>query len=270
MSHALKKTIARKHLRTAPFAVGLLLFLGACSTPGPPEPGPNAAGTLGAAASSSAVTSSAGSTTPPDPTTASASSSASETSEIPTATEVSDAPSTSRAPVTPQTVPLPTLSVVGPVLAKSAPVSISIPAIGAQSDLLDLGLNADQTVQVPPLDEPVSKAGWLDQSPTPGEVGPSILLGHVDSKKYGPGIFYNLGNLVPGDTVEVTRADGSVAIFKIDGVRSYLKSEFPTAEVYGNLDHAGLRLITCGGAFDAAASSYTSNIIAFASLVGSR
>jgi len=100
-------------------------------------------------------------------------------------------------------------------------------------------------------------------------VGPAILLGHIDSKKYGPGVFYDLGRLKPGQEVDVTRQDGTVAVFAIDQVRVYPKDNFPTKDVYGNIDHAGLRLITCGGTFDPTKHSYESNIVAYASLVSS-
>jgi hypothetical protein len=157
----------------------------------------------------------------------------------------------------------------GPLLPHSVPLSIDIPAIGVQSPLLQLGLNPDHTVEVPPLDEPDSEAGWYKYSPTPGELGPSVILGHVDSAHYGPAVFYKLGELRPNDLVEVTRADGSVAVFAVDRVAEYSKARFPTQEVYGNLDHAGLRLITCGGAFDFSARSYRDNVVVFASLVSS-
>ena len=137
------------------------------------------------------------------------------------------------------------------------------------SDLLDFGLNPDNTVQVQPLTEPDSKAGWFDKSPSPGTIGPSIILGHIDSKQYGPGVFYNLGNMKPGDHVSVTRADGITAVFKVDAVRSYPKNDFPTVEVYQNLDHSGLRLITCGGTFNVTEGSYENNIVVFASLESS-
>ncbi len=158
----------------------------------------------------------------------------------------------------------------GPVLPASRPVSISIPRINVDSSLLHLGLNGDGTVQVPPLDDPNSKAGWYTGSPTPGAEGPAVILGHVDSARYGPGVFYSLGALTPGDTVDVARADRSTARFRVDAVRRYTKDAFPTQEVYRNIDHAGLRLITCGGTFDAARGSYESSIIVFASLVSSR
>jgi sortase (surface protein transpeptidase) len=160
-------------------------------------------------------------------------------------------------------------AVQGPLLPASSPVRVAIPAIGAASDLLQLGLNADGTVQVPPL-ERKSKAGWYRGSPTPGEVGPSVVLGHVDSAEYGPGIFFRLGDLRPGDQISVDRADSTTAVFTVDRVASFPKDDFPTLEVYGNTDRAELRLITCGGDFDPSARSYLDNIVVFASLASSR
>jgi sortase (surface protein transpeptidase) len=156
------------------------------------------------------------------------------------------------------------------VLPASTPVSVSVPAIGINSPLIELGRNPDGTVEVPSLDDPDSTPGWYRNSPSPGTLGPAIILGHVDSRAFGPGVFYSLQNLQPSDIIDVARADGTIAEFSIDSVETVQKSDFPTLRVYGNLDHAGLRLITCGGEFDPAASSYESNIIVFASLVGSR
>jgi hypothetical protein len=160
----------------------------------------------------------------------------------------------------------------GPVLARSLPISISIPAIGVRSTLLYVGLNPDGTIQVPPLNDPplTNEAAWYKYSPTPGQLGPSIIEGHVDSLRAGPSVFFRLGALKPGDLVYVTLADGHVAVFKITGVRLYLKSQFPTSTVYGNTDYAALRLITCGGGFDEQSHHYRSNIVAFASLVSSQ
>jgi len=152
------------------------------------------------------------------------------------------------------------------VLAASAPLALKIPSIGVQSTLLQLGLNPDKSIEVPPLDDPDSKAGWYKYSPTPGQVGPTVILGHVDSAKYGPGIFFKLGALQPGATVEVTLTDRIVAVFTVDKVVAYPKSTFPSTAVYGNINHPGLRLITCGGTFDPAAGSYESNIVAYATL----
>jgi sortase (surface protein transpeptidase) len=168
------------------------------------------------------------------------------------------------APRTP-TGPIPTEQ-AAPV---AAPVSVAIPAIDVRSDLLRLGVNGDGTVQVPPLAED-DQAGWYERGPAPGAVGPAVLLGHVDSAEWGPGVFFDLGALRPGDEVAVTRDDGSVAVFAVDRVERHRKDDFPTIEVYGNTDDAQLRLITCGGAFDPGARSYEDNVIAFATLVGTR
>ena len=146
---------------------------------------------------------------------------------------------------------------------------IDVPAIGATSELLQLGLNPDGTAEVPPLARD-SQAGWYRGSPSPGEVGPSVILGHVDSAEYGPGVFFRLGDLRQGDQIAVDRSDGSTAVFTVDRVASFPKNDFPTLEVYGNTDRAELRLITCGGDFAPSARSYLDNIVVFASLTGSR
>lgn len=162
--------------------------------------------------------------------------------------------------------PRPATTVRGPILSKSTPLHLSIPTIGVSSDMLQLGLNPDHTVQVPPLGRD-SEAGWYQYSPAPGQLGPSIILGHVDSAAYGPGVFFKLGALSRGAAVSITRADHRVAVFRVERVVEYPKDHFPTIEVYGNTDHAALRLITCGGTFDLSAHSYEDNIVAYASLV---
>ncbi|MGH3951887.1 MAG: class F sortase, partial [Pseudonocardiaceae bacterium] len=154
----------------------------------------------------------------------------------------------------------------GPVMDRSKPVSVAIPAIGVRSSLLTLGTRDDGSVEVPP-EEQDSRAGWYEESPTPGEVGPSIILGHVDSAEYGPAVFYELTTLSEGDKVSVDRADGTTAVFRVDRTVRYPKNHFPTLEVYGNLDHAGLRLITCGGEFDFSQRSYEDNIVTYATLI---
>ncbi|MCW0216392.1 MAG: class F sortase [Pseudonocardia sp.] len=157
-------------------------------------------------------------------------------------------------------------SPAGPApLGRSLPVTLDVPAIGVHAAVLRTGLAPDGTVEVPPLGSP--DASWYENSPTPGERGPAVLLGHVDSARWGPGVFFDLRALVPGDEVAVTREDGSVARFRVDRVAQYPKTAFPTAAVYGDLDHPGLRLITCGGAFDRSARSYADNVIVYASAV---
>jgi len=160
--------------------------------------------------------------------------------------------------------------VVGPVLPRSRPVSIDIPVIDVHSTLLYLGLTPQGTLQVPAPGPHYNEAAWYKYSPTPGSLGPAVISGHVDSAAQGPSVFFNLGDLRPGDKVLVARADGVVAIFRVDGVRRYPKDHFPTLLVYGTTDHAALRLITCGGPFDNATGHYIDNIVVFASLVGSR
>ncbi len=149
------------------------------------------------------------------------------------------------------------------------PVSVDIPSLGVTSDLVRLGLNGDGTVEVPPLTAD-DRAGWYERGPAPGAMGPAVILGHVDSAEYGPGVFFDLGAMEQGNEVTVTRADGSVAVFAVDRVERHPKDEFPTIEVYGDTDDAQLRLITCGGDFDSAVRSYEDNVIVFASLVGTR
>lgn len=173
-----------------------------------------------------------------------------------------------RSPSAPTTSPA-APKVVGPTLPSSKPVSIDIPAINVTSDLQDLGLAATGSIQVPRPGPAYNEAAWYDDSPTPGTVGPSVIEGHIDSAATGPSVFFNLGALKPGDPVQVTLADGIVAVFTVTGVREYPKSSFPTAAVYGNTDFAALRLITCGGAFDYTTGHYLSNTVVFASLTSS-
>jgi Sortase domain len=157
----------------------------------------------------------------------------------------------------------------GPRLRRSVPVSVSIPAIGVNSGLLRLGLNADGSIQVPSLVTSANKAAWYKYSATPGQIGASVIEGHVDSLQ-GPAVFFRLGALRPGDTIDVRLADGVTAIFRVTGVREYEKSHFPAKAIYGTTDFAALRLITCGGVFDYATGHYLSSTVVFASLTSSR
>jgi sortase (surface protein transpeptidase) len=149
-------------------------------------------------------------------------------------------------------------------MPKSIPVSIDIPKIGAKSSLIPLGLNADGTIQVPPVSQP-KQAGWFTGGPTPGEIGPAVILGHVDGMKM-PGVFYGLRQLQPGDIVHVARQDNSTATFVVRKNQVVPKTNFPTEQVYGDTTDAELRLITCGGAFDRTTRNYVDNIIIYARL----
>jgi sortase (surface protein transpeptidase) len=148
---------------------------------------------------------------------------------------------------------------------RSTPVRLRVPAIGITSLLMDLGVAGDGTLEVPPGAYP---AGWFTGSPTPGEVGPAVIAGHV-SYNGVDGVFYDLHSLRPADKVIVRRSDGSVAIFRVTRVAQYAKTRFPSAVVYGDIDHAGLRLITCGG-FDSGTDSYRTNVVVFADLEAER
>jgi sortase (surface protein transpeptidase) len=150
-------------------------------------------------------------------------------------------------------------------LSFSAPVEVAIPAICVRASVIPLGLNPDGTVRVPPLSRP-RLTSWFDDGPAPGQAGPAALYGHVATAASGPAVFYGLGDLVPGDTVDVTRADHRVAVFVVYRVAEYPKSAFPTMTVYGDTPGPELRLITCGGVFDAAAGSYLDNIVVYARL----
>jgi LPXTG-site transpeptidase (sortase) family protein len=146
-------------------------------------------------------------------------------------------------------------------------VRTTIPAIHVQSALQRLGLEPDGTVQTPRPGPHYDEAGWFTGSATPGQLGVSVILGHIDSAANGPSVFFRLGALKPGDRVVVDRADGSRATFTVDDVREFPKSDFPTVQVYrGDPDRAGLRLITCGGPFDRSTRNYLDNIVVFAHL----
>jgi sortase (surface protein transpeptidase) len=150
-------------------------------------------------------------------------------------------------------------------LKPSIPLALNIPAIGVHTRLMSLGLQKDGTVEVPPL-EPNAPAGWYRNLSTPGEPGPAVILGHVDSARDGPAVFYRLRELRRGDRVSVDRADGSRVNFTVRSVARYPKKDFPTAAVYGPRPGAELRLVTCGGSFDALRRHYRDNIVVFAAL----
>jgi hypothetical protein len=142
------------------------------------------------------------------------------------------------------------------------PTSLDIPAIGVRTTLIRLGLTATGALQVPGS---ISVAGWYTGSPRPGAVGSAVIAGHIDSVS-GPGVFYHLHQMQPGQLIYVERRSGPMAVFKVTSVRRFLKTKFPTAAVYGPVPNAQLRLITCGGTFDPATGHYLSNVIVFAVL----
>lgn len=151
-----------------------------------------------------------------------------------------------------------------PLLA-SRPVSISIPTIGVASAVFPIGKAQDGTLKVPQPGPDLDKAAWYKNSPTPGQPGPSVIEGHVDTDR-GPSVFFRLGDLRPGDKIEVTRADNRVVTFTVKRLQIYPKERFPTELVYGgDLGTPTLRLITCSG-FDNDIDTYTGNLLVFAEL----
>jgi len=151
----------------------------------------------------------------------------------------------------------------------AVPVRLQIPSIGVDTGLLRLGKDEHGAVDVPEGKHKWDMAGWYagEGGTRPGDLGSAVILGHVDSRT-GPAVFYRLHELGRGDQVEVVRADGSVARFRVDRLEQYPKSRFPTAEVYYPTLTPMLRLVTCGGSFDYQRHHYRSNVIAFATLVG--
>lgn len=148
-------------------------------------------------------------------------------------------------------------------LARSVPVTLRVPAIGVDTPVMGLGLASDGTVQVPPITAH-DRAGWYRNSPTPGQTGPSVILGHVTVGAYGDGVFRHLAKLRKGDRIEAGLENGTTATFTVTTVRTVAKADFPSDEVYGNVDRPELRLITCGGT--RTGTGYLDNVIVFAAL----
>jgi sortase (surface protein transpeptidase) len=154
----------------------------------------------------------------------------------------------------------------GQSLRRAEPTHIDIPAINVSARMLSLGVNEKNELAVPPI-EKADQASWYKLGPSPGELGSAVILGHVDSVKKGPAVFFNVGKLKAGDVITVARKDGSKPIFKVDSVQSFPKAEFPTELVYDQSHEPTLKLITCGGDFDKKNRNYLSNVIVFATLI---
>jgi LPXTG-site transpeptidase (sortase) family protein len=146
---------------------------------------------------------------------------------------------------------------------RSVPVRLEIPAIGVDTPLMQLGLAPDGSVEVPPI-AAHDRAGWYRHSPTPGQTGPSVILGHVTVGEYGDGVFRRLDRLRRGDRIAARLENGTAAGFTVTAVRTVAKEDFPTEAVYGNVDRPELRLITCGG--PRSGDEYRDNVIVFAAL----
>jgi len=188
--------------------------------------------------------------------------SAPTTSSEPTPVSSASGPSSPAATTPEPTSTLAPAQTVAPAPA-AAPVQVSIPSIGVTSDLLQLGLQADGTLEVPRGDD-FDRAAWYDGSPRPGDVGPAVIEGHVSSKARGPSVFFELSTLAVGDRVDVLREDGTTASFEVYDLQQFPKDGFPSLQVYGNTPGPELRLITCGGTIAESDGHYTDNIVVFA------
>lgn len=147
---------------------------------------------------------------------------------------------------------------------ESPPVGFTIEALDRESKIIQTGLREDHTLEVPPGYEG-APASWFNGSPTPGERGPAVLLGHVNSLADDSGVFYNLDELKAGDSITVRRKDGSAAIFEVYKSEIYAKDDFPTKAVYSPTQEAELRLITCDG-FTPSSGKFVKNLVVYAKL----
>jgi sortase (surface protein transpeptidase) len=141
------------------------------------------------------------------------------------------------------------------------PVSIEIPVIGVDARLVPVGLGPGRAMEVPAVD----LAGWYEPGPRPGEPGPAVIVGHVDSRR-GPAVFFRLGQLHRGDRIVVGRTKGPARSFVVERVERQPKQALPTERIWNDTREPVLRLITCGGSFDRAAGHYRDNVIVYASL----
>ncbi len=165
--------------------------------------------------------------------------------------------------------PVPSSGPTSTPLGPSRPVRIQIPAIGVSSTVQPIGLTKRGRLAVPQPGPHLNQAAWFESSPTPGQPGPSIIEGHVDSEQ-GPSVFFKLGDVRPGDHIRVTRKDGVTAVFTVNAVRDFKKKSFPTSVVYGgDLSTPQLRLITCSD-FDRSIRHHVGNEVVFAHLTKTR
>lgn len=174
-------------------------------------------------------------------------------------------PGVSGPPLTVTRIEAPPTSLVRVAVTHATPVRIRIPAIRVDRPLVQVGLTRTGALATPPLTA-AGTPGWFRGSPAPGDLGPSVITGHVDSRT-GPAVFWNLSTMRPGQHIAVVRSDHRTALFQVTRVQAFPKARFPTRTVYGPVRYAGLRLITCGGRYDAGHGGYQDNTIVFARLL---
>jgi Sortase domain len=155
-----------------------------------------------------------------------------------------------------------------PVMDPSVPTRIEIPALKVKAPIHGVGLAGDGSIAVPDLAHH-NEAGWFKKSPTPGQYGPAVIVGHADTRT-GPSVFHDVAKIKPGTRVEIDRRDGSVAVFEVNSVEKFSKANQPIERIYADFSRPSLRLITCGGEFKGGSIGYVDNIVVFASLVESK
>ena len=217
--------------------LSLLAALGLVSCAAPARPAATALGSVGAVAPVPAVVPSSG---------------------VPTSAAHTAATAGSP-PSLPATAPAPPAADV-----TSPPVLVRLPRIRVSAPIEQLHLGGDGTLTPP---RSFTAVGWYADGPAPGDLGPAVLAGHVDTAS-GPAVFARLRDLGPGDTVQVVRADGQQLTFVVDRQERVAKNAFPTASVYAPTPLPVLRLITCAGAFDRGTGHYVDNLVVFAHLRG--
>jgi sortase family protein len=153
----------------------------------------------------------------------------------------------------------------GGVLERSTPTRISIPSLGVQAPVEQVGQASDGSIATPTAD-PVRSAGWYRLSPTPGERGSAVIVGHVDTASR-PAVFQKLPDLGTGKLIEIRRRDRRVATFTVDSVEQFPKTAFPAARVFHSAGRPRLVLVTCGGRWVGGDIGYADNVVVFASLV---
>jgi hypothetical protein len=147
------------------------------------------------------------------------------------------------------------------VTRPSRPVSIAVPAAGVDARVVPVGLGTDGAMEVPEVD----LAGWYRLGPRPGERGPAVIVGHVDSRE-GPAVFFRLGQLRRGDRIVVVQAGGAAVAFTVERVERHAKQALPVERIWNRTSQPVLRLITCGGSFDRSTGHYRDNVIVYAKL----
>ncbi|MFF6950083.1 class F sortase [Streptomyces iakyrus] len=152
-------------------------------------------------------------------------------------------------------------------LPRSRATRLLIPYLRLDAPVMDLGLDRDRRLTAPPDDDP-KLVGWYRHGASPGEQGTAVAVGHLDTDS-GPAVFAGLTELERGRIVKARRADGRIAVYTVDKIKSYEKADFPSQEVYGARGRPELRLITCGGSYDRR-KGYSGNVVVFAHLTGIR